>query len=132
MTSVRECSLIAATLLLMTAPVARAQPPAGASLTLGPVAGGDTYQLVSTAPSAPIGAGYLTVFDANAGQVRIVVSPTGRVGIGTTTPGYTLDVNGAINGTAVLVNGVAVGAGGTQWTSGSGGSISYGLGNVGV
>ncbi|NTU46041.1 hypothetical protein HGA88_00245 [Candidatus Roizmanbacteria bacterium] len=56
----------------------------------------------------------------------------GNVGIGTTTPGYRLDVNGAINATSILVNGVPVGSGSTQWANGSGGAISYTGGNVGI
>jgi len=38
----------------------------------------------------------------------VVVDDNGNVGIGTTGPGYKLDVNGTINGTAVKVNGVDV------------------------
>jgi hypothetical protein len=62
----------------------------------------------------------------------VTEASAGNVGIGTTAPAYKLDVNGAINGTSVLINGVAVGAGGTQWASGSGGVISYTGGNVGI
>ena len=39
------------------------------------------------------------------------ITSVGAVGIGTTTPGYTLDVNGTINATSVLVNGLAIGGG---------------------
>jgi len=49
---------------------------------------------------------------------------TGQIGIGTAAPAYKLDVVGAVNATAVLVNGVPVG-GGTQWANGIGGLISY-------
>ncbi len=63
---------------------------------------------------------------------RMRIDSNGNFGIGTTAPAYKLDVNGTINATAILVNGIAVGTGGTQWSSGSGGIISYSGGNVGI
>ena len=63
---------------------------------------------------------------------RLLVDSAGNVGVGTTAPSYKLDVNGAVNATSVLINGVAVGAGGTQWASGGGGVISYTGGSVGI
>jgi hypothetical protein len=57
----------------------------------------------------------------------------GNVGIGTSTPAYELDVNGAINGTSVLVNGVPVASStDTYWSANGGGKISYSGGNVGI
>ena len=54
---------------------------------------------------------------------------TGNVGIGTTTPGYKLDVAGSINTTGVNVNGSPITS--SQWTT-SGTTINYSAGNVGV
>jgi len=54
---------------------------------------------------------------------------TGNVGIGTTTPGYKLDVAGSINSTGVNVNGSPITS--SQWTT-TGTTINYSAGNVGV
>jgi len=59
----------------------------------------------------------------------------GNVGIGKTTPAYTLDVNGTLNASQILQNGVAISTGGgggsSQWIT-SGSNIYYLLGNVGI
>jgi len=74
------------------------------------------------------------VYDNVASAVRMTVaSTTGKVGIGTTTPAYKLDVAGAITGTSVLVNGVPVASStDTYWSANGGGKISYNGGNVGI
>ncbi len=58
-------------------------------------------------------AGAKPLYFGTDGAIRMTILPTsGNVGVGTTAPAYKLDVNGAINATSVLINGVAVGAGG--------------------
>jgi hypothetical protein len=64
----------------------------------------------------------------------LTVQPeTGRVGIGTTAPNHTLDVNGTVNATAFRGNGSQLTnlPAGTQWTT-NGSSIGYSGGRVGV
>ena len=57
---------------------------------------------------------------------------TARVGIGTSTPGYTLDVAGDINFTGALTqNGTTYGGGSSPWVT-SGSVISYTTGGVGI
>lgn len=61
-----------------------------------------------------------------------ILSGSGNVGIGTTTPGYRLDVNGTLNATEVRVNGAVLTPGtGSNWTV-SGSNIYRGSGNVGI
>ena len=66
---------------------------------------------------------------------QMVIDIYSNVGIGTTTPGYTLDVTGDINFTGALTqNGTTYGGGGSgssQWVT-SGNNISYSTGNVGI
>jgi hypothetical protein len=59
---------------------------------------GRTYSIYST------NAGVLTIGDETASQVRIAIDPTGKVGIGTASPSYTLDVSGSAR-----VSGLATG-----------------------
>ncbi|HEY3406144.1 MAG TPA: hypothetical protein VGK59_22310 [Ohtaekwangia sp.] len=61
---------------------------------------------------------------------RLIIDENGNVGIAKTNPGYTLDVNGAINATSILVNGVPVSGSSMQWLSGT--SAVYYNGNVGI
>ena len=61
-----------------------------------------------------------------------IVTKSGNVGIGVTSPGYKLDVAGDINYTGTLrLNGTPVSLGGSQWTT-SGSNIYYNSGNVSI
>jgi hypothetical protein len=63
---------------------------------------------------------------------KIIIQDTGgNVGVGTTTPGYKLDVNGSINATSILINGSPFAGGGSQWAT-SGTTINFPAGNVGI
>ena len=59
--------------------------------------GGHEYWLDSGSPGAGVGAGNFGIYDKTWGITRMVVTSGGRVGIGTTTPQATLDVNGGVN-----------------------------------
>jgi hypothetical protein len=59
---------------------------------------GRIYSIYST------NSGILTIGDETASQVRIAIDPTGKVGIGTASPSYTLDVSGSAR-----VSGLATG-----------------------
>ena len=56
--------------------------------------GGREYWIDSGSSGAGIGSGNFAVYDYTAGASRIVVNSSGNVGIGTTSPGYKLDVEG--------------------------------------
>jgi trimeric autotransporter adhesin len=56
--------------------------------------GGANYRLVSTGSANSMGAGNFLIQNVTAGTIPVTVSPTGNVGIGSTTPQATLDVNG--------------------------------------
>ena len=60
---------------------------------------------------------------------------TGRVGVGTTTPAYTLDVAGTINATNILINGspLSTGTGGSSvWSLNGSNDAFYTAGNVAI
>ena len=67
-------------------------------------------------------------------QKALALNPSGgKVGIGTTTPGYKLDVNGEINATGLRINGTPISTGSpSQWSNNGTGSIYYNSGNVGI
>ena len=57
--------------------------------------------------------------------------PNGNVGIGTVSPQYSLDINGTLNATNILVNGTPLNNTSSPWST-SGNTTYYNLGNVGI
>lgn len=64
------------------------------------------------------------------GVTKLTLLSSGNVGIGTTAPGYKLDVNGTLNASSIYVNGTLLN-GTSQWTTASS-DIYYATGNVGI
>jgi len=70
---------------------------------------------------------------ASLNDTRMVILRTGNVGIGTTNPGYKLDVNGNINFSGNLFQNGTPFSGTTQWVNDiTPNGISYSTGNVGI
>ena len=77
----------------------------------------------------------LVAGNAEVGTANLFVdTTTGRVGVGTATPGYNLDVTGDINFTGALTqNGTTYGgSSGGEWNIVNTNEIHYSLGNVGI
>jgi hypothetical protein len=93
---------------------------------VGTGTGGHEYDIYGDWPSA----GSLGIYDRTAAAGRLVISSTGNVGIGTTTPANPLTVVGNVNITGTyLVNGSPMST--SQWTTSSS-NIYYSTGKVGV
>jgi len=76
------------------------------------------------------GSGSALYLNYNGGNT-LINTIGGNVGIGTSAPGYKLDVNGEVNATGLRINGNPIATGGSsQWNNGTG-SIYY-TGNVGI
>ena len=95
-------------------------------------ASGRSFNIWSTSSGDSVVAGSLVFFDITASTYRMVINPSGNVGIGTTNPSHTLQVAGAINCTSFLVNGTAVATGtGSVWGV-NGSTAYYTSGQVGI
>jgi hypothetical protein len=55
--------------------------------------GGDAFQLMSTGSGASFGAGVFSIYSVDNGSHRFVINSSGNVGIGTSTPSVSLDVD---------------------------------------
>ncbi len=107
--------------------------------TAGSIVGTSFISAVFTSHTVGSTAGDLVFQMRNAGVVGEVMRLTsiGRLGIGTATPSYLLDVNGEVNGTSLCIAGNCKtswpAAGGTNYWTASGNNIySNNTGNVGI
>jgi hypothetical protein len=67
----------------------------GTDIVLSPqAAGGSPYELISTANGSDAGGGKFALYGG--GAYRVVLDSSGNVGIGTATPGTSVDVNGGV------------------------------------
>ncbi|MDD5092478.1 MAG: hypothetical protein PHQ23_16375 [Candidatus Wallbacteria bacterium] len=61
------------------------------------ISGGGAWGIVVPGTDGGVGKkGGLTIWDQDSGMARIIIDPSGKVGIGTTNPGASLEVNGSI------------------------------------
>jgi hypothetical protein len=67
--------------------------------------GGRTYRLNSTGSAGGGGAGLFKIIDGTASLDRLVINSSGNVGIGTTSPNYTLHTNGTVGFSGLSNNG---------------------------
>jgi hypothetical protein len=107
--------------------------------TTGLIAGNETgivaLNLLDTAAAAwqiTTGNSNLSINNNSASWTnRLTITQAGRLGVGTATPGYAVDVIGSLNVSgSLLVNGVPFSGGGGWLTSGA--NIYFNTGNVGI
>jgi len=65
--------------------------------------GGRTYHVGSTAAGSGAGNGF-SIYDVTGSTSRLLINPNGNVGIGTTSPSYTLHVNGSVAGNGAYIS----------------------------
>ena len=88
--------------------------PIGAIIGMnGTTSGGHYFEIVSAGTGAATTAGSLGIFDYSVGTYRLSINASGNVGIGTTTPAATLEVNGnaTVDGTLTAASFTGNGAG---------------------
>src|SRR5271169_1612627 len=101
--------------------------------------GGTQWEILATGKTSAQGVGKFNIRDVSTGQDRLTIATSG-VGIGTTTPGFSLDVNGNTNVSGSLFGHFAEFTGSftrpvvlvSQAGSGGGISVSSGPGGAGV
>ena len=74
---------------------------AGAGINFNPTGtGGRKYTMFSTANGAGVGGGNFAIYDENSSTYRLVLTPAGNFGIGTSTPGNALSIAGSLSQTS--------------------------------
>ncbi|MDX6403186.1 MAG: hypothetical protein QOH70_641 [Blastocatellia bacterium] len=91
---------------------------------------GSPYITTTRASIGLVRNGNITIKGGPSNTEFLRIDNSGNVGIGNS-PSYKLDVNGTINATGILVNGLPINGGNSQWSNGTN-SISYNSGNVGI
>ena len=104
----------------------------GATVVMNSTAGasGRDYRIINTLSGNTGSVGGFQVYDQTASAARLHIDSNGNVGLGTTNPGYRLDVNGDINFTGVFRQS-GVPYIGSQWSNWSSNVFMIGS-NVGI
>lgn len=94
---------------------------------------GNHFSLQASGSADALGASNFYIRDVTANAPRLLINPSGNVGIGTVTPTSKLQVNGNVEATGFSIAGVPVGTStDSYWSATGGGAIHYSSGNIGI
>lgn len=85
-----------------------ADAPSGVNALMAKNDAGQQFNVGVGGSANPTAADKFLIFDQNAGLFRLVIDTAGNVGIGTTSPGYPLDVAGTIRTSSGVISGGAI------------------------